>query len=89
MNIDIFLLIGVLGALCVLVGFLLVQRHIWTQDSLSYDILNCAGSSLLLIYGWAGEAWPFVALNAVWALYSLKDIINDANRTPKQLRKNG
>jgi hypothetical protein len=86
-NIPLF--IGTTGAVCILAAFLLVQSHRWSQDSLYYDILNFAGSVLLLMYGWIGEVWPFVVLNAVWALYSLKDIVADTRRQPKQIRKNG
>lgn len=86
---DIPLFIGTIGAACILTGFLLVQRHLWSQDSLRYDILNFTGSVLLLVYGWIGQAWPFVALNIVWALYSLHDIVADIRRLGGQLRKNG
>ncbi len=49
----------------ILVGFFLIQSHKLSQDDLSYDILNCIGSVLLIIYGIAGKAWPFVILNDV------------------------
>jgi hypothetical protein len=57
-----------------------VQMHIWTQDQFKYDVLNLIGSSLLLAYALDGRAWPFVVLNAVWALYSLRDTVRDAAR---------
>lgn len=85
---DLPLFIGIAGAACILAGFLLVQRHTWSQDSLRYDVLNVIGSLLLLIYGWMGQAWPFVVLNAVWAVYSLKDIATDIRRPRRQIRKN-
>lgn len=40
-------------------------------------MVNFIGSSLLVYYAVVGEAWPFVILNGVWGLYSLKDIIAD------------
>ncbi len=63
--------------LLILIGFFLIQSHTISQDDFSYDILNFIGSVLLIIYGIAGKAWPFVILNSVWALYSLKDIAQD------------
>jgi arginine exporter protein ArgO len=75
--VDPFFLAGIVGMLLVLIGFFGVQSHRMHQDNLSYDILNLVGSILLVIYGIAGAAWPFVVLNGVWALYSLKDVMGD------------
>jgi hypothetical protein len=72
---DIYLLIGITGMLCVLFSFLMVQRHRWTQDDLAYDLLNAVGSALLVINAVALGAWPFAILNAIWAGYSLRDVI--------------
>ncbi|HLC76032.1 MAG TPA: hypothetical protein VJB82_02860 [Candidatus Peribacterales bacterium] len=80
---DPFLILGIIGMICILVGFLLTQRHIWTQDQTRYDIVNFVGSALLLIYALEGRAWPFVILNGVWALYSLKDVIADLGKSRK------
>lgn len=77
MHFDFPLLLGILGMILILIGFFGVQTHTMNQDDLSYDILNFLGSALLVSYGVAGHAWPFVILNGVWALYSLKDILND------------
>ena len=71
------LLLGILGMILILIGFFGVQTHKMNQDALSYDILNFLGSALLVYYGVIGHAWPFVILNSVWALYSLKDIVSD------------
>ncbi len=81
---DLFLLIGIVGMACILFSFLMVQRHTWTQDDLIYDLLNAIGSILLVINAVAGGAWPFVILNTIWALYSLRDVIMvDAWKWPK------
>ncbi len=77
MTIDPFFSMGIAGMLCILAGFLLIQTHKVTADSLLYDILNFGGSALLVIYGVAGSAWPFVILNGVFMLYSLYDIVRD------------
>lgn len=77
MTLDLPLLLGILGMILILVGFFGVQTHKMNQDALGYDILNFLGSALLVYYGLVGHAWPFVILNGVWALYSLKDIVSD------------
>ncbi len=77
MQIDPFFAAGLLGMLLILIAFFMVQAHKWSQDGLTYDMINFLGSALLVIYGVAGKAWPFVILNGVWAMYSLKDVILD------------
>ena len=80
---DPFLILGIIGMICILVGFLLTQLHKWTQDQMRYDVANFLGSALLLIYALEGRAWPFVILNGVWALYSLKDVAADIGSSKK------
>ncbi len=82
--IDLSFAVGILGMFLILFGFFMTQSHRWSQDDLSYDVVNLIGSCLLIVYGVAGNAWPFVILNAVWALYSLKDVVQD---TQKNRRK--
>lgn len=68
------LTLGIIGMSLILVGFLLNQLKIWSQDSVVYDLVNFIGSILLLLYALYGGAWPFVVLNGVWALYSGYDV---------------
>ncbi len=75
------LTLGMIGMLLILIGFFMVQSHRWSQDDLKYDLINAVGSLLLVIYGIEGRAWPFVILNTIWALYSLKDVITDTMKT--------
>ena len=87
--IDPFLLLGIIGMLCILWGFLMAQTHRWSEDSFIYDLVNFIGSALLVTYAIAGRAWPFLILNAIWALYSLRDVLF-ADKWPKKLvRKMG
>jgi hypothetical protein len=78
---DLWLMIGVIGMLFILTGFLLIQTHKVTADSLCYDMLNFVGSALLVMYGIAGSVWPFVILNGIFAAYSLWDILKDLQGT--------
>jgi len=72
---DIYLVLGIVGMVLILWGFLMIQAHRWNQDQLIYDTFNFVGSVLLVIYAVVGRAWPFVVLNTIWGLYSLKDIL--------------
>lgn len=88
MEINPPLLAGIIGMLLILLGFFMTQSHKWSQDDLRYDLINLIGSCLLIWYGVVGKAWPFVILNSVWALYSLKDVLQDTmkSRAKSQIR---
>ncbi len=77
MQTDPFFLMGIAGMILVLIGFFMVQSHRWSLDSIKYDIINLIGSLLLVFYSIAGRVWPFVILNGIWAIYSLKDVMGD------------
>lgn len=77
MQFDLFLILGILGMLFVLFGFVMLQTHRWTPDDLAYDLMNFLGAGLLVVYAIPGRAWPFIVLNGIYALYSLKEIIVD------------
>ncbi len=80
MQFDLFLILGILGMLLVLVGFLMLQRHKWTADDTAYDLVNFLGAGLLVVYAIPGRAWPFIILNGIYALYSLKELVTDLSK---------
>ncbi len=71
------IIFGILGASLILLAFLLEQTNVWKNDDLIYDFVNFVGSGLLVVYGVLISGWPFVVLNSIWALFSLKDVIKD------------
>ena len=82
---DHYLLLGIVGMCMLLFTFLMSQTQKMSQNDLKYDALNALGALLLVIYGIHGEAWPFVILNTVWGVYSLKDVILGLkNRSPSR-----
>lgn len=72
---DTLTIIGILGTSIILVSFLLNQSGRWSTESRSYDAANAAGSLLLIIYAYLLGSTPFIVLNAVWFLVSLRDVI--------------
>lgn len=72
--------IGIAGATLVLIAFILEQTHRWKNTDLKYDITNAVGSILLVVYALLLRSYPFLILNAVWALVSLKDVISDLKK---------
>lgn len=77
MIIDTYLLLGIIGMILILIGFVFNQLGRWKQEMFVYDLCNLVGGIFLVVYAYAGKAWPFFILNGVWALYSLKDVIYD------------
>ena len=80
---DIVTIIGTIGAIFVLIGFVLNEFGKLTAQSFIYDLLNLIGSTLLLWYGLELSAWPFVFINSVWLLVSLRDVIKGLARRAK------
>ncbi len=62
--------IGWLGAGCLLLGFALNLFQKIRADSTIYLLLNLTGSLLLLYNAYENGAFPFVAVNFVWVVFS-------------------
>ncbi|MDP3640245.1 MAG: hypothetical protein Q8R53_03520 [Nanoarchaeota archaeon] len=63
------LVIGLLGMACILAGFLLDEfTKQFNRNNLGYNALNFLGAVLLGAYAFSLRAWPFLALNGVWAV---------------------
>ena len=74
---DIVEATGFIGALTILVFFFLNQTHRIDRNSKLYDAGNVIGSSLLVLYALFIGSTPFVVLNVVWILVSLRDIVKN------------
>ncbi len=78
---DYVTFIGTTGASLILVAFILEQIHRVKDTDLMYDIINFVGSGLLVIYAVLLRSYPFLILNMVWFLVSLRDVFIDLRRT--------
>lgn len=67
---DTLELIGWLGAGLLLLGFALNLFQKIGANSTSYLLLNLIGSLLLLYNAYENGAFPFVAVNFVWVVFS-------------------
>ena len=83
MTFDFTTILGIIGALLILVAFILEQTKVWNSEMLKYDLVNFVGSAILIYYGVLIKGYPFVILNSVWALVSLHDVITDILRNIK------
>jgi uncharacterized membrane protein YdcZ (DUF606 family) len=79
--------IGTLGALIVLIAFIMNQIRKWKDDYLIYDISNFIGSLLLVIYALILSSYPFLVLNSVWSAISLRDVFADLKKDKEEKRK--
>ena len=67
---DLLALIGWLGAGLLLLGFALNIFRKIDANSNAYLLLNLLGSLLLLYNAYENGAFPFVAVNFVWVVFS-------------------
>ena len=83
--------IGFAGMALVLFAFLMNQFRKWNSESVAYDVANTAGSLLLVIYAVILKSYPFLILNAVWAIVSARDIeldIKDRKKAKEKPKEN-
>ena len=66
--------VQILGSLCVLVPFVLVQLGRLSSASRWHGWLNLIGSSILAAEAVLGRDWGFLLLEGVWALVSLRSV---------------
>lgn len=71
-------LIGTIGSILILIAFILNQVHKWKDTYKVYDFFNFLGSIFLLIYAISLESYPFIVINTLWAIVSLRDLIKSA-----------
>lgn len=70
-------ILGIIGALIILIAFILNETNRWKNNGWQYDATNFVGSILLIIYAILLHSIPFFILNAVWAAVSFRDLILD------------
>jgi hypothetical protein len=84
---DAYTIIGFIGALVLMVGFLMNQLGRWKTTDFEYDFINLIGAAVLAVYSWQIGSYPFLILFVVWALFSLKDVVGDGLHNMFRKRK--
>jgi len=77
LGLDPLVAVGFIGALTVIVGFVMNQLGLWKVNDFEYDLINAIGGAVLVFYSYRIGNWPFFALFVVWFLFSLKDCLLD------------
>lgn len=72
---DSYTIIGFIGAIVLVVGFLMNHLGKWGNDDFEYDFINLIGAAILAVYAWQIGSYPLLILFMVWSLLSLKDVL--------------
>ncbi|WP_315822412.1 CBU_0592 family membrane protein [Paraflavitalea speifideaquila] len=68
-------ILGWIGSLFVLVAYALNMNKKLAADSMTYYVLNIAGSALLIINTAYHQAYPSMAVNIIWVFIPVVTII--------------
>jgi hypothetical protein len=74
---DPYTIIGFIGALVIMVGFIMNQLGRWKTYDFEYDFINLIGASILSVYSWQIGSYPLLILFVVWTVFSGKDVLVD------------
>jgi len=66
---------SLLGAICILVAFVALQRRWWTSEAPTYLWCNLVGAVLLGVVAVADRRIGFIIIEVVWAVVSLLALI--------------
>jgi hypothetical protein len=80
-------IIGFIGAMVLLVAFLLNQIGRWQTKDFEYDFINLIGAALLSVYAWQIGSMPLIILFVIWTMFSLKDVLYDGFMNLRKKRK--
>ena len=80
MEMDWYLLLGVIGASLILLGFVRVNSGRWGNKSLWYELDNLVGAACIGIYNFHHQAYATLVLNIVWVFVAIRGLESLAAR---------
>ena len=79
MEVNMGIIVQVLGSLLILIGFVFSQLGKLKTTSLNY-LLNAIGALILGIDAFIGKQWGFVLLEGVWSIVAIHGLYNYFNK---------
>lgn len=76
----------ILGAVLILIAYLLAQLGVLSDRSLPYLLLNLVGSAVLAVLAASGHEWGFLLLEGSWSVVSLISLIAVTRPRAERLR---
>jgi hypothetical protein len=74
-------IIQIVGALLVLLGFVLAQVRVWSADAWGYLWVNLFGAAILAWVAFVDAQWGFFLLEGVWTLVTAWSIVGKLRGT--------
>jgi hypothetical protein len=81
--------IGWVGAMCVLLAYLLLLRGNITSEGSRYLSLNFLGSACLAVSTSVARAWPSAAVNLIWLAIGIAPLIRALARIQPRRHRAG
>jgi hypothetical protein len=82
-----YTIVGIIGAILILLGFYRVTIGQWTGKTFWYELDNLVGACLIGIYQVNHKAYVSVVINIVWAVVAIKGLSSYAERRFKARNK--
>lgn len=73
-------LVQVVGALLILVAYVLTQFGVLDQRSLPYLVCNVLGAATLTVLAYLERQWGFFLLEAVWTAVTIRSLLVRSHR---------
>lgn len=86
MNVQAIDILGIFGAVLLLVAYFMATTKRWQTHSLSYQLSNLGAAGLLIVYSFAKTAYVHVVINIVWASVAIVGLIFVAEHRKRQKR---
>ncbi|HEX4662456.1 MAG TPA: hypothetical protein VH144_02485 [Candidatus Saccharimonadales bacterium] len=80
-------IIGIVGAMLLVLAYLMVSLRRWSGQSWPYQLTNFAAAVLLIIYSLAKTAYANVFINLVWVAVAIVGMTMLVWRRKKTIRK--
>lgn len=83
----VFQMMGIIGAILILMGFYRTSIGKWKNKSFVYELDNLVGASFLIVYQLHLKAYISVVVNVIWAIVAFRGLTPFIERYNRKARK--